>query len=128
MALGDRNNLIAVLHTLLKEAEYRKKNKRSAAFNEQGHQKTPAFIHALLLGAFDVVSSGMDQKDADDNAVEKHKARGGFTDVGLHTGGLPRDTSWPLVREVIKVPECCSRIACLCFHRIVVSLGCRLPH
>ena len=28
---------------------------------------------------------------------------GGFTHVGLHTGGVARDTCWPLVREVLKV-------------------------
>lgn len=29
-------------------------------------------------------------------------SRGGFTDVGLHTGGLPRSTAWPLVRAVLQ--------------------------
>ena len=28
--------------------------------------------------------------------------RGGFTDVGLHTGGRPRNTSWPLVAAVLQ--------------------------
>ncbi|GAB4822814.1 hypothetical protein N2152v2_009860 [Parachlorella kessleri] len=29
--------------------------------------------------------------------------KGGFTDVGLHTGGQARDTAWPLVCQVFKV-------------------------
>ena len=29
--------------------------------------------------------------------------RGGFTDVGLHTGGIRRNTSWPLVQAVFQV-------------------------
>ena len=30
-------------------------------------------------------------------------ARGGFTDVGLHTGGHARNTTWPLVLAVLQV-------------------------
>ncbi|CAM9452387.1 unnamed protein product [Ectocarpus fasciculatus] len=37
-----------------------------------------------------------------DNTAE-HLPAGGFTDVGLHTGGSPRDTAWPLACEVFKV-------------------------
>ena len=48
----------------------------------QGHQKTPAFIHALYREAF---------------GKPNQTPRGGFTDVGLHTGGQERDTAWPLV-------------------------------
>lgn len=32
-----------------------------------------------------------------------HVPRGGFTDVGLHTGGKRRETAWPLTRAVFKV-------------------------
>jgi hypothetical protein len=37
--------------------------------------------------------------------VPEELPMGGFTDVGLHTGGMPRDTAWPLVRVTIKVME-----------------------
>ncbi|CAN0384424.1 unnamed protein product, partial [Scytosiphon promiscuus] len=33
----------------------------------------------------------------------EHVPAGGFTDVGQHTGGDPRNTAWPLVREVFQV-------------------------
>jgi len=29
--------------------------------------------------------------------------RGGFTDVGLHTGGSPRNTTWPLLIAVLQI-------------------------
>ena len=32
-----------------------------------------------------------------------HMPKGGFYDVGLHTGTVPPNTSWPIVRETIKV-------------------------
>jgi hypothetical protein len=37
------------------------------------------------------------------NGVKGTQPRGGFTDVGLHTGGHPRNTSWPLLRAVLQV-------------------------
>ena len=36
------------------------------------------------------------------DGARKEVPCGGFTDVGLHTGGRPRDTAWPLVRETFK--------------------------
>ena len=54
-------------------------------------QRTPAFVHALILSTL----------GGGDN--EKAEACGGFTDVGKHTGNEPRETCWPLVREVLKV-------------------------
>lgn len=59
----------------------------------KGLQRTPAFVHGLVLAALAGAAS----------ASGAGAPRGGFTDVGLHTGGIPRDTCWPLVREVIKV-------------------------
>jgi hypothetical protein len=63
-----------------------------------------------------VDSSGAEQPgEADAEQVP----RGGYTDVGLHTGGTPRDTAWPLVREALKVrwlpaaAGCCCAAACL---------------
>ena len=65
-------------------------------------QRTPAFAHALILSALALAD---DEGEADDGVEEAGKvmARGGFTDVGRHTGSEPRDTCWPLVREVLKV-------------------------
>ena len=59
-----------------------------------GHQRTPAMIEALLKdakAALNVTSSTC------------HVPRGGFADVGLHTGGKRRDTAWPLTHAVLQV-------------------------
>ena len=62
------------------ERESRKTgDSRSAAGGKQGHQKTPAFIHALMMQAFEC--------ECDDECKCPPKVpKGGFTDCGLHTG------------------------------------------
>eukprot|EP00965_Chrysotila_dentata_P122483 4047930-Pleurochrysis_carterae.AAC.1 len=67
----------------MRAAERKEGEKRSAANNQQGHQKTPAMIKAVLT-------------DALRGTPGQTAPRGGCTDVGLHTGGLPRNTMWPL--------------------------------
>ncbi|KAI8827365.1 hypothetical protein BJ741DRAFT_556087 [Chytriomyces cf. hyalinus JEL632] len=74
----------------LMNAETRTGDRRTAAAGQQGHQKTPAFIAALVR---QVLAS---------TRAEEHPF-GGTTDVGLHTGGRPRCTSWPLVFQTLKL-------------------------
>ena len=62
-------------------------------------QRTPAFMHALVS----VVAAAGEDIDDKVLAAESITARGGFTDVGRHTGSERRHTCWPLVREVIRV-------------------------
>ena len=66
---------------------------RSAAGKKKGHQKTPAFVHAVLLQAKICTCQ---EKRAYPDVLPK----GGFTDVGLHTGGQRRDTCFALARSV----------------------------
>lgn len=81
--LGDLEDLQDKFQKLLASAKCQTGNNRSARGGKQGHQRTPAFIHALYREAF-----------GSPNAVP----RGGMTDVGLHTGHQQkRDTSPPLV-------------------------------
>ena len=75
---------------LLSQAQARKGDKRSAAANDQGNQKTPAMIKAVLIDALSGCEDGTTAP------------RGGFTDVGLHTGGYERNTSWALIRAVLQ--------------------------
>ena len=83
---------------LLSKAAERKGDKRSAAGNEQGNQKTPAMVRAILTDA-------LAQLESEDEPTEGSTApRGGFTDVGLHTGGHARNTAW-------RPPESCGRAA-----------------
>ena len=79
--------------TSLARAKERKGDSRSAATNKQGHQRTPPFIYAVACDALANI-------DADSTGQLESNPRGGFTDVGLHTGGAARDTCWPLVRAV----------------------------
>eukprot|EP01034_Spumella_vulgaris_P032627 gene32627-40260_t len=76
----------------LSHAKQNKGSQRSAASNEQGHQKTPTFILAVLLDAL---------KGPADKSLSK--PQGGMTDVGLHTGGRARNTAWSLVVAMTEV-------------------------
>ncbi|KAG2501267.1 hypothetical protein HYH03_001073 [Edaphochlamys debaryana] len=65
---------------------------------EKGFQRTPALIRSAVEAAIGAVERG------DAEAPEVITSRGGFTDVGQHTGGdTVRDTCWPLVRSVLQV-------------------------
>lgn len=72
----------------LEKATKIKGNARSAENSKQGHQRTPSFILALLQDALAKTKKPVRQP------------RGGFTDVGLHTGGESRATGWPLASSV----------------------------
>jgi hypothetical protein len=88
-------DMLSKLHRLLAKAELKKADARSSKGGErQGHQKTPAFIYAIVQDA-------LFECTADEDGSLKTCPRGGLTDVGLHTGGKPRETSWPLARAVL---------------------------
>ena len=96
-----------VFEMLLAEVQQRKRDKRSAV-NGQGHQKTPAMVYALLKQA-QQVDWETDIVDGDEQDIMRVASKpevlpqGGFTDVGLHTGGKPRNTPWMLVQAVFQV-------------------------
>ena len=87
-------SFVTKLDTKVSKAQNVTDDKRNAAFNEQGHQKTPAFILCLIQ---DVLN-----EDMSSGSLVNSSPRGGFTDVGLHTGITARDTSWVLTRAVMK--------------------------
>jgi hypothetical protein len=90
------------LQELMSDAQSRTGDRRSAAGGQQGHQRTPAFVYALVRQALED-TKGDHGTSGGVAAAGMQQPRGGFMDVGLHTGGTPRDTAWPLVREAIKV-------------------------
>ena len=50
-----------------------------------------------------VLADALRTLDSDDTvaaAAPLTNPRGGFTDVGLHTGGVARDTAWPTLQAV----------------------------
>ncbi len=90
---------------------------------QKGFERTPAFMHSVIRDALEGLWSGMEDAmgqelegdeegkgDAEGGvvAVPRTLPRGGFCDVGRHTGGdAGRDTAWPLVREVLQVGMAC---------------------
>ena len=84
----DIEDYLSRFREIFEEAVSRKGFQRSAAFNEQGHQKTPAFIHATLTQAYSF-------------STVVHRPQGGFTDVGQHTGGIPCNTCWALACSLL---------------------------
>lgn len=72
-------------HSKMAEAEKSHGDKRNAGANDVGNQKTPGFVAFILRKALGI----------------KSENTGGFTDVGMHTGTVPRNTSWFLVRELV---------------------------
>lgn len=97
-----------------KEDKARKKEKNDPTASK-GFQYTPAFIHAVIQDAVKEVRTSLAAGASDAatgvaTATEPPKQfeaftlpRGGTTDVGQHTGGIPRDTSWPLVKQTLLV-------------------------
>jgi hypothetical protein len=90
----------AVFERLLDKAQrltgdQRTAAKRAGQEDTQGHQKTPAFIDAVIKDAIEAVFIGQQCPRV------ASQPRGAFTDVGLHTGGQRRETSWPLAHAVI---------------------------
>ncbi|KAJ3057627.1 hypothetical protein HDU99_007218, partial [Rhizoclosmatium hyalinum] len=68
---------------------------RSAAGGNQGHQRTPAFIKAVIIQILMTMES--------DDVQEVQVPYGATTDVGLHSGGRPRCTTWPLAIHALKI-------------------------
>jgi hypothetical protein len=62
----------------------------------KGFQRTPAFVAAVVRDVLAACATGAD-------STCSSQPRGGFTDVGQHTGGVPRATAWPLTRQVLQV-------------------------
>jgi Protein of unknown function (DUF3638)/Protein of unknown function (DUF3645) len=80
-------------------------NKRSAAAGSGlGHQKTPGFLSSVLRTALrhaDSDECSDDSDDEEDGGGEEDQSTGGFTDVGQHTSVIPRETAWPLARQIL---------------------------
>ena len=95
--VGRYQRFMALTEKLLQAAKARTGDKRSAKSNAQGNQKTPSMIQAVMLDSLQGLS------EAEDPEEGFTAPRGGFTDVGLHTGGTARNTTWPLVRGVLQI-------------------------
>lgn len=86
------------IHQLIATKQEEKKK------GQKGFQRTPAFVHSVVTEALQLFQvNGPASSCGSGLGGSGEMPRGGFTDVGLHTGGLPRDTCWPLVKETMQV-------------------------
>ena len=95
----DYSKFVDRLSQFLEQAQERKGEARSAAHNEQGHQKTPAMIMAVVTDAL----RSLPLTDEKASEMGLTNPRGGFTDVGVHTGGHARDTAWFVLEAVVEI-------------------------
>ncbi|KAG2492053.1 hypothetical protein HYH03_009551 [Edaphochlamys debaryana] len=90
----DHGRLVQLVHTLTSKALSKRKE------GDKGYLRTPAFIRSVVEAAVAAVGKG----DTEPEPSADITSRGGFADVGQHTGGdTVRDTCWPLVRSVLQV-------------------------
>ncbi|WIA28503.1 hypothetical protein OEZ86_011046 [Tetradesmus obliquus] len=95
------STLVQTMHTRI---EQRRQAKAKAKDNSKsGFQRTPAFILAVIKDALVEVQQQQQQQQQQRSCRQDSMPRGGFTDVGLHTGGMPRATAWPLVQQTLQV-------------------------
>jgi hypothetical protein len=77
-------------------AKRQKQAKEQMGAEGKGYHRTPAFIHTVTIDVLRAAAAGREKP-------HKTMPQGGFTDVGQHTGIIAPNTSWPLVRESLKV-------------------------
>lgn len=102
----DLPRLISTWHFVLDKALQAKKEKQQKGQGGgSAHQYTPSFALAALQHAVKALGmSGVEQQAAGPQKGEGlPTAKGGFSDVGRHTGSEHRDTCWPLVKETFLV-------------------------
>jgi len=80
----------------LEESQANTGSARRQAAGHNGNQKTPSFARTILL---QVIRDSKEAKliEGVQDSQEALSIQGGTTDVGLHTGCIPRNTSFPLV-------------------------------
>jgi hypothetical protein len=108
--------LLSSIRTKLEEARSIRGTNRHALFNEQSHQRTPAFMHSVIQNALESVtknSQASPQKMCGSGDSNSRQPPGGFTDVGQHTGGTARCTTWPLVLATVRVSTVCMCNMCV---------------
>jgi hypothetical protein len=100
----------AALDTLISKRQEAKQKKKQNGDSDASKvfQRTPAFVHAVIQDAIAAVrSAGAGAAAAGGEEKQQQQPvtapKGGTTDIGQHTGGIPRDTAWPVVKAVLQV-------------------------
>ncbi|KAG2486452.1 hypothetical protein HYH03_014899 [Edaphochlamys debaryana] len=114
---GDLGGLVQRVHALVARSRERR------AAGDRGYQRTPALVRAAVEAAVGAVQRGEAAAAAGDIT-----SRGGFADVGQHTGGdVVRDTCWPLVQAVMQLLLSCAP-GCAPANPPALLLRWALPH
>lgn len=103
--------LLEAMHAIIQQQHALKQKEKAGKLEgkRRSHfQRTPAFIHSVVQAALAALAAGQKPGGSsasvgDQDTVPFPPPRGGFTDVGKHTGGNPKATSWPLLQSMIKV-------------------------
>jgi hypothetical protein len=107
--------LVAAMHAAIQEQKALKQEEKKGLHGgtKSCYQCTPAFILSAIQVALaqcvqaagDNSTSGAQLSSFLGGSKAKQPfppPRGGFTDVGLHTGGQPKATTWPVLQSMIK--------------------------
>lgn len=106
--------LLEAMHAIIQQQQALKQKEKAGKLEgkRRSHfQRTPAFIHSAVQAALAALAADQEAgggssgafSAGDQATVPFPPPRGGFTDVGKHTGGNPKATSWPLLQSMIKV-------------------------
>jgi hypothetical protein len=103
LAVANYEKFLLLMSRVFRRAASASGDGRSAASGSIGHQRTPAFIAAVVKTSKILMTMDVSDEKKFSEAMEKHaiQPKGALTDVGLHTGGKARYTGWPLVRELL---------------------------
>lgn len=106
------SELILTMHSIIqKQQALKQKEKQQGVKRYRSHfQRTPAFIQSALQAALATLAARAQQEQSAAGGMGQEVAevpfpppKGGFTDVGLHTGGQPKATAWPVLQSMVKV-------------------------
>jgi hypothetical protein len=110
VAAADYPSLLAIMHVIIaKEQKAKKEEKPKGIGRSSNFQRTPAFVAVCVKAAAEVVALQQQRNESPNDAeaaaadISLQEPAGGFTDVGLHTAGIRRDTAWPVVWHMIQV-------------------------
>eukprot|EP00590_Aulacoseira_subarctica_P001536 CAMPEP_0172420326 /NCGR_PEP_ID=MMETSP1064-20121228/6710_1 /TAXON_ID=202472 /ORGANISM="Aulacoseira subarctica , Strain CCAP 1002/5" /LENGTH=2877 /DNA_ID=CAMNT_0013160247 /DNA_START=12 /DNA_END=8645 /DNA_ORIENTATION=- len=90
---------INALHARLRLAETKRGNDRHSYNEDGGMQRTPGFLYSKCIEVLCDSKNNIFENSEVPNIILQCS---GFTDVGMHTGCNPRETSLPLVQAVIR--------------------------
>jgi hypothetical protein len=93
----DIDKFVENVDEALRESERHSGYSRAHRKGHLGNQKTPSFLRTIVWNSLQAIGSrGVDKPPTYERTIQ-----GGTTDVGLHTGCLRRNTSFPLVATLL---------------------------